>query len=71
MQHVYFLEYVLFIRQSDDDPMGSKHELSAIFYKVVFDGSVTSGSLSHGTAHPKVADGETASNMESSCEYIE
>jgi len=25
----------------------------------------------HGMAHPQVADGETASNIEGSCEYIE
>jgi len=25
----------------------------------------------HGMAHPQVADGLTASNMEGSCEYIE
>ena len=46
--------------------------LSELFYKVVFDGSVTSESLSpcH-MAFPQVADGGTVSNMEGGCKYFE
>jgi len=51
---------------------GRNMYLNELFYKVVFDGSVTSGSLSpQHMAFPQVADGGTAFNMEGGCEYIE